>query len=469
MSIQEPANQPEPTDAAKSKPSIFAHRKTDLTIGEVRPHLVRLTIPMVWGIFASISFQLVNTYYVSLLGTKALAAITFTFPVTFIMFSVFMGFGIAMSSVLSRLIGEGRTEDMKRVTTQGLLLAFCVSLGFAALGIAFMHPIFRAMGANAEMIALIDDYMLIYFAGISLISLPIVGNAAQRATGDAFTQAMIMTIAAVSNAIIDPILIFGLFGFPRLELAGAAISTVLSNAFAMLAGLYVLKRKDAIALEYLLNLKEFGDSARRLLFIAVPAGLTSGLPALVNSVIIHFLSRAGEAPVAAFGVATRVEAFAFIIMMALAVGMGPIIGQNYGARLYGRVRQTLVMALKFSVCWSLLVAAVLGIFAKPLSHLFSADPDVAAIIMLYFWIVPFSYPLGNIVSGWGSAFNAMGRPQLSAAMLFIKMIVVLIPSVLLGYHLYNVAGVFWAIAIVNVVTGIIIHLYSWRRLPKDTL
>lgn len=441
-----------------------AARRIDLTTGPVRQHLVRLTVPVTWGIFAIISFQLVNTFYVSMLGTKPLAAISFTFPVTFIMFSVFMGFGIAMSSVISRLIGEGRGEDVRRVATHGLMLSFGVSVFFAILGLVFMNPIFRAMGANDEMLALIDDYMIIYFMGTSLISLPIVGNAAMRAAGDSFTQAMIMTVAALSNAILDPILIFGLLGFPRLELTGAAISTVLANACAMVAGLVVLHRKGIFAPEYLLDVSAFKDSAKRLLFIAVPAGLTSALPALVNSFIIYFLSRSGDAAVAAFGVATRVEAFAFIIMMALAVGMGPIIGQNFGAGRFDRVREALFDALKFCVIWSVIVALVLGLFAQPLSHIFSKDDAVAEILMLYFWIVPFSYAAGNLVSGWGSAFNAMGKPHYSAGMLFIKMIIVLIPAVYLG-HLYGgIQGVFWAIAGVNLVTGIAIHMFSWKKI-----
>jgi putative MATE family efflux protein len=435
--------------------------KGDLTTGSIRGHLIRLSVPMLWGIMAIISFQLVNTFYISMLGTEPLAAITYTFPITFIIFAVFMGFGIGMSSVISRLIGEKKTEDIRRVTTHGLVMVVIASIIVTLLGLAFMNPLFRAMGASDAMMAMIDDYMFIYYFGITFICMPIVGNAALRASGDTKIPAMIMTAAALANALLDPILIFGLLGFPRLELQGAAISTVLANASAMLAGLYVLKRKNMICLSYLKDLSRFADSAKRLLFVAIPAGMTSALPAILNSVIISLLSQSGPAPVAAFGVVTRIEAFVFVVMMALAVGMGPIIGQNWGAGRYDRVKKTLQQALSFCVIWSVAVALVLGLFATPLASLFSDDSGVQKIMIIYFLIVPFSYPFSNLTSGWGSAFNAMGKPHYAAGIIFLKMIVLMIPAAHIGYNLYGAIGVFGAIAIVNVLTGAIFHVMGW--------
>lgn len=435
--------------------------KGDLTTGDIRAHLIRLSVPMIWGIFAIISFQLVNTFYISLLGTEKLAAISFTFPVTYTIFAIFLGFSIGMSSVVSRLIGEKKTDDIRRVTTHGLLMVGAASALVSATGIALMNPLFRLMGASEAQLTDIDAYMYIYYIGTFFICMPIVGNAALRAAGDTRTPAIIMTVAALANALLDPLLIFGLWGFPRLELQGAAISTVLANACAMFAGLWLLKSKDMICLSYVFDLSRLSDSAKRLLFIAIPAGLTSALPSVLNAVIIHLLSSHSPASVAAFGVVTRVEAFAFIVMMALSVGMGPIIGQNWGANRHDRVKETLRQAIIFCILWSLFVAVTLGVFAAPLAHIFSADADVRAIIILYFIAVPFSYPLANIVSGWGSAFNAMGKPQYSAAMLFIKLIVLTIPAVYIGFEIAGVHGLFAAIAIVNIVTGIAFHAFGW--------
>lgn len=438
--------------------------KGDLTKGEVKKHLVRLTVPMIWGLLAIISFQLVDTYYVSLLpGTEPLAAISFTFPLTYLIFSFTMGFSIAMSSVASRLIGEGKIEIVKCVVTHGLALVFAVSILIAALGIVFHDRIFALMGADPQMTALIREYMIVWFAGSVFISVPMVGNAAIRATGDTASPALIMCVAAIGNVVLDPLLIFGLWGFPRLELQGAAIATVLANAMAALAGLYVLyAHKKLLCFGADLKKISFADSCKRLLTIAVPVGLTNAIQPFVSGIITALLAAHSVHAVAAFGVVNRIEAFAFIVLMALSIGMAPIIGQNWGARKFDRVHQTLKLGIGFSVVWSLLIAVVLGFLAKPVAALFSDDPEVIGYTVLFFWIVPVSYAFGNLIMGWASAFNAMGMPQRSFAMIVIKMLVLMIPAVYLGDFLYGVEGIFIAIAAVGTVSGIVFHILSWR-------
>jgi putative MATE family efflux protein len=437
--------------------------RVDLKTGNIRDHLVRLTLPMIWGIAAIISFQLVDTYYVSLLGTRELAAMTFTFPVTFFVFSIIMGFGIAMSSVVSRLIGEGREEDVKRVTTHGLILAFGVGLVLAAVLYIFRDALFAAMGADAEMRPLIHDYMTIWFFGAPFMATPFVGNSAIRAAGSTLAPALIMVSVAVLNAALAPFLVFGLAGFPRMELQGAAIATVFSNAVAMAAGLYVLHfRKRMILPITHLHFDRFGDSCKRLLFIAIPAGLTSAVGPLVNTIIIGLLAGYGQEAVAAFGIALRVEAFAFILLMALAVGMSPIIGQNFGARNFDRVHETLRKAIGFSVLWCIGVAAILMTFAENIAGVFSDDPIVIYYAVMSFLIVAPSYLFNSLVNGWGSAFNAMGKPQMSVMMTVIKMLALLIPAVLIGAKIGGVMGIFWAISLVNIATGLGFHLWSWQ-------
>ena len=435
--------------------------KGNLTQGKVSKHLKRLTVPMIWGILAILSFQLVDTYYISLLGTQALAAITFTFPVTMVIFSLIMGMGIAMSSVLSRQIGQGSAENVRRIATHGIVLAFVIGILLAIGGILLHNQIFRAMGADAGMLPLIHQYMMIWFAGAVFVTLPMVGNASIRATGDTMTPALIMTIAAVFNAVLDPVMIFGLFGFPRMELQGAALATVIANGMAMLAGLYVLAvKKKILTLEPHWHL--LGDSAKKLFMIALPAGLTSILQPVTNATLIYFLTDFGTEAVAAFGAVSRVEAMAFVIIMALAVGMSPVLGQNWGAKRFDRVHETLKIALSFAVIWSLFIALILGVFARQIGSLFSDDSDVIRIAALFFWMVPISYAAGNLVPGWGSAFNAIGYPQRSFLMLFVKLFVLQIPLAWAGHLWFGVPGVFGAIAVTNLVTGLGFHFLNRR-------
>ena len=442
-------------------------RKGNLREGSIAGHLVRLTLPMIWGIAVIVSFHLVDMYFISRLGTEALAAVSFTFPVTYAIFSVSLGFGIAMSSVVSRLIGEDSQTTLCRVVTHGLVLVTLVLTGVAFIGLALHDPLFRLLGAEENMMPLIGDYMKIWFAGIVMISLPLVGNSAIRAAGDAVVPAIIMTVAAVVNVILDPILIFGLFGFPRLEIQGAAIATVIANFCAMVAGLYVLARhKKFLKIEWLKDWHDFGDTCKRLLTIALPVGLTQAIGPIVNAVITALLASFSAEAVAAFGVVSRVEAFAFVIVMALSSGMAPVIGQNFGAKKYTRVFETLKLAIAFSVVWSLCVALVLAVFGKQVAQLFSDDSEVVRIALLFFWIVPVSYALRNLIYGWASAFNAMGQPKKSFIMIFIEMIVLMLPAVFIGKQ-FGIAGIFLAIALVQFTSGLGFHIWAWHICQKN--
>ncbi len=438
--------------------------KFDLTEGSIPRHLVRMTLPMIWGILAIISFQLVDAYYISRLGTSELAAISYTFPITYGIFSIFIGFGVATSSVISRMIGEKRTEDMKRVASHSLLLVLIVSLILGLLGIVLIDPIFTLIGANPTELSMIKSFMVPYLLGTFFVSMPVVGNATLRASGDAVTPAIIMTIAALVNAAINPLLIFGLWGFPRMEMMGAAIGTILANIMAMTACLVLMHKRGIIDFAHIRNLTKFSDSTKRLLLIALPVGITGLMPSLMNSVVNHLLSKTGAAAVAAFGASSRLEAFLLVILMALSIGMGPIIGQNWGAKKIDRVRETVKYAIGFSVVWSVITALLMGLCAPWIAVLFSDDDRVKYYFTLYLWIVPASYFLGHLVHGWGATLNAIGKPQISAAMIFIKIILLCIPAIMIGHYLAGVTGVFVAIALVNIATGLIYHIWSWKNL-----
>jgi Na+-driven multidrug efflux pump len=211
-----------------------------------------------------------------------------------------------------------------------------------------------------------------------------------------------------------------------------------------------------------LHLDQFGDSMKRLLVIAIPAGLTTIIQPLANAVITALLAAYGVEVVAAYGVVSRVEAFAMLFIIALSLGMAPIVGQNWGAGNYARVHEAISQAIRFNFIWCAFIAVIFGVFAKRIAGEFSHDPLVIEYVALFFWIVPFSYGFGNLVFGWSSAFNAMGKPQRSFVMIFVKAILMTIPAVYLGRHFYGVAGIFWAVAITNIASGILFHIISIR-------
>ncbi|MCB1556277.1 MAG: MATE family efflux transporter, partial [Alphaproteobacteria bacterium] len=446
----------------RTRSSAARKPKRDLSQGPIRGHMIRMTIPMIWGILAVIGFQLVDMYFISLLGTRELAAISFTFPVTYFVFAVTMGVSIATSSVLSRLIGRGEWYKVRRIASHALILAAALGGFFSLLGLLFQTPLFRLLGAETHSLPLIRAYMDVWFLGAVFLTLPVVGNAAIRATGSATTPAAIMVLATLINIIFDPLLIFGLFGFPALGLQGAALATVLANLVAAGVGFYVLKVKKDMIVRSSWHGKLFADSLKRLLVIAVPAGLMQALQPVANAVIIALLAQESAHAVASFGIASRVEAFTMVIVMALSVGMGPILGQNQGAGNGERVSETIRKALGFTMVWSLLTAVILALYARPIAGLFSRDPAVIEPATLYFWIVPASYVLGNLVHVWASAFNALGASRRSFSLIFFKMIALRIPMSIAGGLAGGPPGVFAGIALSNLVSGAGWHFANKR-------
>ncbi len=456
---QTPNNKP-------AEPLPYAHRG-DLTNGPISKHLTRMTIPMIWGLFAVIAVQLVDTYFISTIGdTEILAGFSFTFPVTMIISHLVFGINIALSSVTARLIGAKNIQDTKRVVLHGIILAVCLSSIIAFSTFIVLKPLFFAMGADEKTFAVIAAYMPLWLISSIILAIPVNANSAMRAAGDTFMPALVMTSMAIVNAILDPILIFGYFGAPALGVQGAALATLIATIFCTgIAMYFVICKKDMIALDSL-HLDKFKDSFKRLVVIAIPAGIGNIIVPITSAIILAILASYGSEAVAAYGVVSRIEAISLILVLALSLGMAPIVGQNWGAGNYERVHEAISLAILVNFIWSILVAIILGIFASTIAGAFSNDPLVLHYCVFFFWVVPLSYGFGNLVFGWGSAFNAMGMPQTAFALIFTKAILITLPAVFIGGWLYGVEGIFVSIALTNLTAGIIIHILSARICKK---
>ena len=242
--------------------------------GPVGPSLIRLAIPMIFGLVSILLINLVDTFYISLIGVKELVAISFTFPVTFTLMSFSFGIGIGAAAVISRAIGEGDHHRVQRLTTDSLLLVALIILVVAGLSYLNLDAIFRLMGASDESFPLIEEFMIPWLMGVVFVVIPIVGNSAIRATGDTKTPSIIMVIAAVVNAVLDPILIFGYGPFPEMGIRGAAIATVISYISIMIAGLWVLGKRERMLTANWPGIGEILLSWKALLYIGIPAMLT---------------------------------------------------------------------------------------------------------------------------------------------------------------------------------------------------
>ncbi|GAL15092.1 MATE family of MDR efflux pumps [Vibrio astriarenae] len=178
--------------------------------------LRQMTVPMTFGMVAVLMFNLVDTFFISLLGTQALAAISFTFPVTFAVNCITMGIGMGLSTHIGRLLGKGDTQQAAALSTHGLLLAVSLMVLASIAGFFSIEPLFSLLGADQELIPLINEYMQVWYLAVPLLVIPMAGNSAIRASGDTKTPAKIMMLSGVLNGLLDPLLIFGVGPFPEL-------------------------------------------------------------------------------------------------------------------------------------------------------------------------------------------------------------------------------------------------------------
>lgn len=400
-------------------------------------------------------FNLVDTFFVSRLGTEELAAMSFTFPAIMFIMSIALGFGIATSSVVSNAIGRGDHHQVQRLTTDSLIISFFIVVVFAVLGLLSMDPLFRLFGASGQTLILVKQYMFIWYLGVAFVVIPMVGNNAIRACGDTLFPSLIMIISMLVNLVLDPLLIFGLCGFPRLELKGAAIATVIARGVALVLSLLTLHFKEKLIDFAIPSFGELIDSVKQIFYIGIPSAVSRLLIPITLAVIMRFVAGFGYAAVAAFGVSVKIEMFVSILIMALATALIPFVGQNWGAKKYDRVKEAVKKANIFSLWWGLVTFIVLLALAVPLGKLFGKDAQVAKHITWYLWIIPISYGLRGCAFLTVSVFNAMNKPLLSIGLNLVRMFLLYIPLALIGSRLAGLAGLFVGLCLANILAGTI--------------
>ncbi len=427
----------------------------NLTEGSVGKRLLMLTLPLVLGTFSSVMFNFVDTYFVAKIGTRELAAMSFTFPVIMVLIGVAIGLGTGAGAVISITIGEGNMPKVRRLTTDILILAFVVSFFISVIGILTINPLFRLLGASADIISLIRQYMVYLYAGILFMIVPIVCNNTMRASGDTFYPSLMMMVAAGINVLLDPILIFGLGGFPKLGLAGAAISTVIARFTTFVCVLYIIHYKEKMIDFSIPSLSDVFESWRKILYIGIPSTATNMLIPFSMGVVTHVAARFGMEAVAAMGAGIRIEAVALIVIMALRMSLVPFVGQNWGAKRYDRVNLAHKYSSAFSVVWGIVTVVLFFVFAVRIGHIFSKDTLVISKIVKYLWIVPAGYGLQGISMITTTIFNSINMPVLSALLNLIRMFCLYIPLAYLGSMVFGLDGVFIGITIANVFAGIL--------------
>ncbi|MGR2853823.1 MATE family efflux transporter [Vibrio vulnificus] len=435
--------------------------KHGLLSAPIAETLRKMTVPMIFGMVAILMFNLVDTFFISLLGTEALAAISYTFPVTFAVNCITMGIGVGLSTSIGRLLGQGEAHQAARFTTHGLLLAIVLVALASTLGFFTVTPLFTLLGAKEALIPLIGQYMHVWYLTIPLLVIPMAGNSAIRATGDTKTPAKIMMLAGLINGVLDPLLIFGVGPFPELGIQGAAIASAFSWLGALIGSFYVLiKRERLLGLPQWPRLKE---DWRQILKVGTPAALSNAMNPLSGAILMMMLSSHGTAAVAAYGAAQRIESILILVLMALTSALTPFMAQNFGAKNPQRALQGLFVSMRFSVLFQGLVFLMMVPLSIPLAALFSQEQAVRDLLWHYLLVVPISYGFLGIVMMLVSGLNAMHQPLNAFRWSVIRLFVFTLPAAYLGSWLYDIEGLFIGIAVGNILVGLCSYLYALKQ------
>jgi putative MATE family efflux protein len=442
-------------------------KKMNLLEDPVADTIKRMTIPMIYGMVLLMTFNLVDTFFVGLLGTQPLAAISFTFPITFTVISLTIGLGIGTSAVIAKALGRGSDESAKNSGTAAIYLAAIIVAILSLAGFYFIDEMFLLLGASEVLLPLIHEYMDIWFIGSICLIGPMIGNAILRASGDTKTPSIIMGSAGLINAILDPIFIFGLGSIPAMGIKGAAIATLISWIFGLLLVLYIIGVKRQLIHTKLLPLKTFIASSKGILHIGLPAAGANMLTPLAAAVLTAIVANYGESAVAAFGVGSRIESIACLVVLAMSMTLPPFISQNFGAGNMHRVEKSYKVSIKFVLIWQLLIYFLLVLIAPFIADIFSKEQAVADIIILFMWILPLGYGLQGVIILTNSSFNALHKPMVALMLSAVRLFICYVPLAYFGSVYYGLEGFFIGGFLGNLIMAMISYRLFNKQFPRE--
>ncbi|MFW5944506.1 MAG: MATE family efflux transporter [Bacteroidota bacterium] len=441
--------------------------RSDLTKGPILPLLIELTWPMVLGLLGMVLFHLADVYFISKVGVKELAAMGFIFPVAMVVNGLASGIGIGISSLISRSVVCQNKQILRQYATEACLLGLCFVTIVVIIGQLTIEPLFCSMGASDKVLPLIEDYMRIWYWGMLVLVIPIVGNNIIRATGDTFTPGMLMIISAIINVILDPLLIFGYGPFPFLSIKGAAIATLIARGIGMILIICVLLKREKLLTFFIPDLKHLFLTWSKIFYVAIPAAASILITPVSIGIIIRIISKFGEKAVAAFGIVSRIEMFALIVVNALGSVMIIYAGQNWGKEEYPRLLRGFHISVIFTLIWGMLLFVVAQIWGISIASVFSRDYNVISITAKYLLIVSLSYGFQGILILTANVFDGINKPLPAVGLTILRMVGLYVPLAWLASVYWNLTGVFWAAFLANVITGILSYTWLWRYLRKS--
>lgn len=434
------------------------------TEGNVAGHLMRLGSFMALGSVTLNIAQLAEAVYLGILGTEALAAMGFAFPITVTLFAFAGGIGSGASSVIARAIGSGNRDQAARLVTHAQFLTVLIGIVLSVLGMTFAEAIVNTLGAQGVVKEMTVDYLQVYMLGFPFFMLGMVGSTLLRATGSAASPGIVMAVGSVLQIAFGPILIFGWFGFPAMGIAGAAWAYVASRTISVLIYWVLLVRARMLHWSFDRLLASWRD----ILHVGAPA-IASGLIMPVSMLIItRLLAQHGHEVVAGYNVASRVETMAHMILWSASSSVEPFVGQNWGAGRYDRVKQALSLCNRFCLGWGIFTFVAMMLFGSMIVNTIDDNVIVGEVAWSFFLIIPLSIGFMGITQIANSCFNARGLPVPPLTISVVRTFALHVPLAIWANSMWGYVGIFLATAFTNVLVGIVAWWWNQQSVGRTS-
>ena len=441
-----------------------------LRMGEMAmlPLIIKMSLPSMFSMLVQALYNIVDSIFVSRLGEYALSAVSLVYPIQLINISVGVGASIGLSSLISRRLGAKDVEAAQNAAEHGLLLALCHWVIFVLFGFFGSRPFAMAFSDNVTLIEPAVSYCSIVCIGSLFALCSSSMEKIMQAGGNMIAPMWCMLSGAVTNIILDPIMIFGYFGFPALGVAGAAIATVIGQAVCFLvANLFMRKLDLPVKVKYG-RFAVSGRTIKDIYQVGLPSmvmqSIGSVMTICLNAILIGF----SEAAVAVLGVYFKLQSFVFMPVFGMNHGLMPIMGYNYGARSRSRLMKAYKLGVLIALGIMLAGLALFQVFPAQLMSLFKAEGDLLTVGVKALRTISLCFPLAAVGIITGTLFQATGRGVYSLMTSLLRQLIIIVPAAYILSKAVGVMGVWYAFPLAEGFS-LIFSLLMLRRLWRTDL
>jgi putative MATE family efflux protein len=433
--------------------------------------IINMSLPMIISMLVQALYNVVDSVFVVRISQNALTAVSLAYPIQNLMIAVGAGTGVGINAYLSRALGEHKPKEVNRVATNGLFVILLSYLAFAVFGLFFSRQYFASQTDIPEIIAYGSDY-LFYVTVLSFgLFFSMTFERLLQATGITVYSMISQTVGAVTNIILDPILIFGLFGFPRLEVAGAAIATIIGQILGMCVGLFFNITKNK---EINLSFKGFrphGNTIRTIYAVGLPSIIMQSIGSVMTYGMNRILLMFSATAVSVFGAYFKLQSFIFMPVFGLNNGLIPIIAYNYGAKKKERITQTVKTGCIIAVGVMLIGLIVFQVCPETMLALFSASDsaeEMAAIGVPALRTISYSFLFAGFCIVGSAAFQALGKGFYSLLISLVRQIFVILPVAYFFAVNFGLDAVWYAFPIAETVS-LVLCAFLLKHTFKSTV